>query len=48
MFYEELLETVSPPRVQIAAFTDDVAVIGNARTGPLAVELINPVLNTMS
>lgn len=48
VFYEELLEADIPPGVQIVAFADDVAVIGIARTGPSAADLINPVLNTIS
>lgn len=37
-----------PPGVQLVAFDDDVAVIGTARTGPSAAELMNPVLDTVA
>lgn len=48
VFYEDLLETDTPPGVQLVAFADDGAVIGIALTGPSAAELLNPVLETVS
>lgn len=48
MFYDDLLETDTPPGVQLVAFADDVAVIGISRTGPSAAATLNPVLETVN
>lgn len=48
VFYEDLLEIDVPSGVQLVAFADDVAVIGIARTGPAAAELLNPVLDSVA
>lgn len=45
VIYEELLETIMPLGVQLVAFANDVAVVGIAQTGVLAVELLNPALH---
>lgn len=48
VLYDGLLELQMPPGVQLVAFADDVAVVGIARTGSKAEELMNPVLEAIS
>lgn len=48
VFYDDLLDRDMPAGVQMVAFADDVAIIGIARTGDQATELMNPALESVA